>query len=670
VTTTRTAAEPREDPAGEPPEDPAPPGTSGATVAGDRHPSPAGERIFPVRLPRLALEALSVAVAAWAYAGYLYRIWDASLRVPLYPVRSDVTLISSMVKTITERGWYTSNPRLGAPFGQQFYDFPHGGETVQLAAIKVITLFVKDFGLTMNLYYMSGFGVLAVVTFLVLRHLRFGYVISAIAALIYTFLPYHFAHAEYHLYRSTYYSAPLACLLLVWAQSWRARFLVDPEPPAGTRFRANLRWRRVVAAGAICALIAGTETMTTSFTMVLLGSAALVSAIRWREPARLLVSGVMVAAILGTFLVLNFPTLNYYRTHGTNDLAARRTVTESELYGLKISRLVLPVGGHRLEAFTDVAKKSQEGSLVRSEAGQNLGVIGTAGFLGAIYGALALGLRRTGRRDPRPPHDRGSLSEHASLVTMLALLFGTIGGFSILLALAGFSQVRVWNRISLFIAFFSMVLVATWFERLAGWVRRRAPSSPRPILGALAVAVLAFGLWDGVTITQRPPELLRTWEGDKAFVQGIEDRMPDGAAVFQLPILAFPESPPPNRMSDYDPLIGFLHDHGALRWSYGSIKGRPDADWQLRLRDRIGPVGALPSLLGLGFTGLWVDTYGYADGGKEIALIKQTIGVEPFRSANGRFLFFDLRPYRQHLDMTDAELRATAKRVLEVTPPS
>ena len=71
----------------------------------------------------------------------------------------------------------------------------------------------------MNLYYLGGFGVLAVVTFLVLRHLRFGYLVAAVGALVYTFLPYHFVHGEVHLYRSTYYSAPLACLLLVWAQS-------------------------------------------------------------------------------------------------------------------------------------------------------------------------------------------------------------------------------------------------------------------------------------------------------------------------------------------------------------------------------------------------------------------------------------------------------------------
>ena len=41
------------------------------------------DRVFPTRWPRLGLQSLSVAVVAWVYAALLYRIWDASLKVPL-----------------------------------------------------------------------------------------------------------------------------------------------------------------------------------------------------------------------------------------------------------------------------------------------------------------------------------------------------------------------------------------------------------------------------------------------------------------------------------------------------------------------------------------------------------------------------------------------------------
>ena len=120
----------------------------------------------PASKRRLPFETLGVAVAAWAWAAILLRVWDMPMRLP-FDTRSDATLISAMVKTIEERGWYLNQPRLGAPFGQQFYDFPHGGESFQLFAMKALVTVTGDWGLAINLYFLLGFGVLAGVTFLV-----------------------------------------------------------------------------------------------------------------------------------------------------------------------------------------------------------------------------------------------------------------------------------------------------------------------------------------------------------------------------------------------------------------------------------------------------------------------------------------------------------------------
>jgi phosphoglycerol transferase len=616
---------------------------------------------------RLPLETLAVAAVAWTWGAILLRVWDMPRRLP-FDTRSDATLISSMVKTMQERGWYLNQPRLGAPFGQQFYDFPHGGESFQLFAMKVLVTITGDWGLAINLYFFLGFGVLASVTFLVLRHLRFGPVVAGIAALIFTFMPYHFTHGEMHLWRSTYYSAPLAALLLVWATSWRERFLADPARLGKGSIRGNLRWPRVAGAVAVAVLIAGTETMTTGFTMTLLASGALVGAIRWREPARLGVAVILIGVMGITFATLSAPTLNYYRAYGTNEQAARRLVTESELYGLKLSRLLTPQGGHRFEVFSKIGAEAQDKSSVRSEGGQALGVLGVAGFLGALWGAFA-GRWRRERPDVRPGWDRSALREDATTFTLLALLFGTIGGLSILVSMAGFSQIRVWNRIVLIIAFFAMVMVLMWSEQLVAWVRRRS-TRPQAVLGVLAVAVLAFGLWDSIPPQRKSYEAIEAQHAsDRAFVAQIEDLMPDGAKILQLPIIEFPEAQPVGKMEDYDHLRAYLADDGSLEWSYGSIKGRPAAEWQTVLRDKIGPIGALPAILGLGFEGIWIDTYGYVGKEDEVDQIVEAVGVEPLVSPDGRFLFLDLRDFARRTDMTDAELRQAAIDLLGTTPP-
>src|SRR5690606_20846195 len=133
---------------------------------------------------------------------------------------------------------------------------------------------------------------------------------------------YRFAHGQMHLWRSTYISAPLAALLLVWVASWRERFLRSPDDRSVRIWhRGALRWRRVAVAAAIAVVIAGTETMSTAFTMTLLAVGAVVGALRHRDPQRLLAAGAVVAVMIATFAVLSAPTLLHYLDNGTNDVA-------------------------------------------------------------------------------------------------------------------------------------------------------------------------------------------------------------------------------------------------------------------------------------------------------------------------------------------------------------
>ncbi len=184
--------------------------------------------------------------------------------------------------------------------------------------------------------------------------------------------------------------------------------------------------------------------------------------------------------------------------------------------------------------------------------------------------------------------------------------------------------------------------------------------------------MLVFGIWDGIPPQRESYAAIEARHAnDRDLVGRIERQMPAGTAIFQLPVIPFPEEPPPGKMLDYDHLRAFLADDGSsLEWSYGSIRGRPNSRWQLYLRDRVGPVGALPALLGMGFTGIWIDTFGYTDGGAEARQVQDAVGVEPLVSADGRFLFFDLRPYRASLDQTDEQLRQAARDLLKVEPPA
>lgn len=617
--------------------------------------------MFPVGKLRTALEAALAGAIALAYALISYQIWDTRFDVPIedgYDGRGSAALI----KGVLENGWWLHNPYLGAPFGQNVHDFPASGESLQYATLKVLGWVLPGYAQVMNTYYLAGFFVLAAVTMLVLRHLRIPLAIALPIAVAYTLLPFHFFHQEEHLTRSTYLSAPLACLLLLWSLSWRSWFLHDPDPGKGEWWR-NVRLRRVVVAFVLAVAIAGFETMTTIFTATLLGASAIVAAVRWRDPRQLLVSGVLIAVMAVVFVGLNAPSLLYWQHNGKNPVAGHRAITEGELYGLKISRLVLPEPGHHWHVFTNLGNRAVAGTTIPSEGGQALGVLGTIGFFIALIGLFGHGLRRRGRRWPRPPDDRTGLNDHASLLIVLAVLCGTIAGFSVVIGVAGFAQVRTWNRIVVLIAFFSLIVLALVLERFLRWSAER---SGRRALSAVLLcgALTVFALWDAMP--PRPhvyPKTFASFDSDEAFVKAIDARMPDHAEIFQWPVYPFPEAAPPGQIRDYDHMRGYLHDRKHLDWSYGAVKGRPRADWQQAANTR-GPIASLPGMVGIGFTGYWFDTYGYdapALASIRAGLAKK-LRVEPLVSRDKRFLFYDLRPYAQRLGRghTPRELRDEA----------
>jgi phosphoglycerol transferase len=377
--------------------------------------------------------------------------------------------------------------------------------------------------------------------------------------------------------------------------------------------------------------------------------------------------------MLVVFVAVNAPTLAYWAEHGQNAVALDRPPGDSEKFGLKISRLVLPDEFHRVGFLGDIGEEGQRGSPVGSEPGQALGILGTIGFFTGVLAIFLHGLRRRGSRDLRPAHDREALIDHGGLLILLATLFGVIAGFSVVIAVSGFGEVRVWNRIMLTIAFLSLVLTAIWLERGAALLRRRL-GRPAFALGIATAVLLAVALLDGRA--PFPDNGFRewyvrsteaAWVSDTRFVRGIENRMPDGAAIFQLPVRPFPEAPNLNAMEDYDLFRGYLHDDGTLRWSYGGMKGRPEADWQQRVKD---PARQLPALVGMGFAGLYVDTAGLgADAPGYLAGLADVVGPAALTSENGRLVFFDLRAYADDLPQSDDALRRLATREFGIAPP-
>lgn len=620
---------------------------SPAVRVSDSSASPSARRASVV-----LFEIALVATAALMIAVPVLELWRIDFGVPFSYDGGDANFFGMLSKSIDDRGWYLDNPNLGAPFGQALYDFPQGGDNLHLLALRVLTIPLTS-SEALNAFYLLTFPAVAATAYFALRMFGRSRLTAAVFGLLYAFLPYHLIRGENHLFLSAYESAPLGALLLYWAATGPPLFF---DEASKARYGFVIRRRAVVSV--IIALVVGAISAYyaafAGLALVAYAGAALAARAGWRRA----VSAVALAGVIGVSLISNLaPSVLYEARNGPNEEVADRKPVETEYYGLKPAQMVMPVEGHRVAALRKFHERSAN-TILPSEGAQALGAVATVGFLGMLISA-AVGII-SGRRSEHPEVSVFGLS------ALVLMLFATIGGFSLILALWGFTQVRSWNRVTIVIAFYGLAAAAAWLESGVSRLRRSGAAWARrvPLPAALPV-VLLLGLLDQTSphLVANYEEAQRRYSADAALVADVEEVMGRGAQIFQLPYMPFPEAPPAFKLAPYAPVRGYLHSR-TLRWSYGGVKGRPRADWQAAATDRPVPE-VLASIVAAGFDGLWLDTSGYPDGSYE-QQVRDVLG-EPAIDRQS-VLLYDLRTVRASLGVALGAGQVASVRPLVLSP--
>ena len=140
----------------------------------------------------------------------------------------------------------------------------------------------------------------------------------------------------------------------------------------------------------------------------------------------------------------------------------------------------------------------------------------------------------------------------------------------------------------------------------------------------------------------------------------METVLPPGSMVFQLPVMDFPESPLPG-IPSYDHFRPYLYSQH-LRFSFGSMKGRPREQWQHELQKLLldgaqinqeakkiqfntaNVRRAVDELQRLGFKAIYINRNGFPDRGKglEEALLEIGYDKPPIRNATGDLVCIQL----------------------------
>ena len=577
---------------------------------------------------------------------FLLKLWRADLRVPLH-YNGDALIHTMFIKGIVDNGWYWQNSRLGAPGGLQMYDVP-AVDNAAAVVLALIGVFAKNPFVVLNIFYLLTFPLVTISALYVFRQLNLSYATALFGSLVYTFLPYHFMRGESHLFLSAYYFVPLVVLVLVWVAS-------DQLTVKGGRFGLNLRGRKFILSIVFCVLVGSNGIYYPFFSCFLLLVAGLSAVVVKRSLKPLAAAVLLIAITFGVVLVNFAPTIIYSYKHGDARIT-ERSLAGPEIYSLKISQLLLPITGHRVGPLNRLKNLYNQNTNVTESDAAALGLIGSIGFL------VLLAQMFLGRSENK------ALLADLSILNIFAVLLATIGGFGSLFALFVSPTIRSYNRISVFIAFFSLLAVVLGLEWF--YVNRVKPGTARIVFYVALGVLMMVALLDQTSKGYIPQyaQIKSEFQNDEDFAHVIDSSLPNGAMVFQLPYVPFPEYPSVNKMVDYDHLRGYLHS-SHLRWSYGAMKNRPGDLW-------LKQIAALPveqmvqSLAFAGFSGIYLDRNGYNgdEATKLEAQLRDLLQIGPIESENRRLVFFKTTDYNSRLRQQYSESEWRAKEELTLHP--
>jgi len=315
----------------------------------------------------------------------------------------------------------------------------------------------------------------------------------------------------------------------------------------------------------------------------------------------LLATCLAFGAVFGSFLA-------YRLSYGINSAALVRSYFDVEQCALKPMDMLIP----NWISYLRISSRYYDGGKF------DIGETWWGAYIGlcAIIGLFVLffkGIKRqVNKRSPSLPF----------IATCWIIAYSSFGGIhSIVSLILEFYDIRSTTRYSQAIATIGLL----YFAFIAHYILRHWNFKFKICILTLVALfsileqsfkIYSFPFKDNILIKERVT-------GDKALVANLEDRLGEGAMIYMLPAMDFPE-PFWGRGAYkayglnyffYNSMRPFLYSQ-KLRYSYGSNKGRQGADWQLDVQEL--PAEEMAARLeSYGFSGILLNRKCYEDGGAQ-----------------------------------------------------
>lgn len=572
---------------------------------------------------------------------WLLQLWQLDLRVP-FNYWGDSIFELMLAKSIADGGWIWSIQRLGAPFELDIGAFPQNLAFSSLI-MKFISIFTGEPGLVLNLFWIFSVALTSVVCHAVLRPLGLTRPSAFAFATLYALLPHAFYRNIAHI-SLTYMFVPVVCTQALLVLS-RVRQAADDT---GTTPQARLPWQLVVLAG----LAIGADYIYNAFFSCFYLTFAGLAAFLVNRNGRALAGTLPLVVLIALVALVNLsPSLQSWQQNGVPATINYKGPAEAEFYGLKIRHLVSPV------ALDVLAPEEIRYPIENENAWAKLGGIGGIGFVLALFAGLFA--RRRGD---------GNQLWAAGVLASAGLLLATVGGFGAIFNVIVTPDIRAYNRISVFIAFFAFYALFHLLERVRARSAVREPRVTRAVHGAIVIGIFLIGLFDqgaaATSLVANHDQYRVRFDVEREFVGRIERVATGVHQVFQLPIAPFPGDSGREQMWPYDHGRPYLWSQ-RFKWSWPALSNVQTA-FESRLNTG-DPATLVDQLVKAGFDGLWVDRAGFRSEAVQVleGQLSDLVEASPLVSDDQRYVFFDLgHEARRWAALAPPELRRKESRAL------
>jgi len=482
---------------------------------------------------------------------------------------------------------------LGAPFGANWNDYPLTEEGIFVGCGLMVRLFGVFLG--SNLAVLSGHLLSATSFYLVCRALSVERTWAASGAFLFSMSHFACTRSLSHLVIGFYWHVPLGLLVVWWC--------IRSEPVLGDR-------KRILMCVVVAILHGIQNVYYSAIFLQFLFLASFICLVRRYNWSRVVFPLLLASVLLATLVLMNADTLYYRFAHGPNPQAVVREYSGLERFALKPIELLVPFP-HRIDSVQDWALRSYfwKTTLLGEIGSPYLGIVGI-GALGLLAWSTVRAL--VSRPVGTVPWQFG--------FALWVLLFSIVGGINGMLGSFGVVLFRGTNRYSIVILALALLYLVQQLSR--------ATQHWRPfVVLSLGIVVSLIGFLDQVPAPPRSREIAKVREQvstDRGFVATLEAKLPPRAMVFQLPVVDFPEAPPVREMESYAHLKPYLYSR-SLRFSYGSVKGRPRERWQ-REAVQLGAADLPRTLENYGFAAVMLNKRAYEDRGASLVATFQATG--------------------------------------------